>query len=121
LDEWNERRRQVAQRYLAAWQGVPGLILPFVPAFTEPAWHLFVVRHPQRDALQKHLREAGIGTLIHYPIPPHLSEAYQELDIQPGTFPLAEEFAATLLSLPIGPHLTEPEQSAVIECVCKFL
>ncbi|MCC6454881.1 MAG: DegT/DnrJ/EryC1/StrS family aminotransferase [Caldilineaceae bacterium] len=120
LDEWNERRRQVARRYLAAWQGIPGLILPFVSAFAEPAWHLFVVRHPQRDALQKHLREADIGTLIHYPIPPHLSEAYQEMNFQPGTFPLAEEFAASLLSLPIGPHLTEPEQSAVIESVCQF-
>jgi dTDP-4-amino-4,6-dideoxygalactose transaminase len=103
------------------WQEIPGLILPFVPAFAEPAWHLFVVRHARRDALQQQLREAGIGTLIHYPIPPHLSEAYQEMNFQPGTFPLAEEFATSLLSLPIGPHLTEPEQAAVIGSVCQFL
>jgi len=76
LDEWNERRRQVAARYLQELSGQQKLALPHLPAWAEPVWHLFVVRHGQRDALQKALTQAGVGTMIHYPIPPHLQPAY---------------------------------------------
>ena len=75
LDEWNSRRADIAARYTAALRDA-GLILPAVPAWAEPIWHLYVVQHPQRDRLQKFLRRGGIGTLIHYPIPPHLQQAY---------------------------------------------
>ena len=77
LDEWNERRRAVAARYLERLAGVDGLDLPEVPDWAEPVWHLFVVRHPQpRRAAAARSREAGVDTIIHYPIPPHLTGAY---------------------------------------------
>ena len=104
LDEWNNRRRAVAARYLAELRGAANLTLPVVPAWAEPVWHLFVVRHPQRDGLQRKLTEADIGTLIHYPVPPHLSGAYLEAGIRRGTLPLAETIAETVLSLPIRSH-----------------
>jgi len=105
LDEWNARRRALAAQYLEALRDIPDLTLPYVPEWAEPVWHLFVVQHPQRDALQKHLVGAGIGTLIHYPIPPHLSDAYADEGWVAGDFPITEIMAGRTLSLPIGPHL----------------
>jgi dTDP-4-amino-4,6-dideoxygalactose transaminase len=117
LDDWNARRRQIAARYLEALRGVPGLILPQVPDWAEPVWHLFVVRHPERDRLQQKLAESGIGTLIHYPVPPHLSGAYAERGWKRGALPIAESLADTVLSLPMGPHLTENACRYVIKTV----
>jgi dTDP-3-amino-3,4,6-trideoxy-alpha-D-glucose transaminase len=114
LDEWNTRRVAFAARYLAQLREVAGLTLPQVPAWAGPIWHLFVVRTPRRDALQQHLATHGVGTLIHYPIPPHLSGAYRDAGWQRGDFPLTEKLAAEVLSLPIGPHLTAEQ----IDCVC---
>jgi dTDP-4-amino-4,6-dideoxygalactose transaminase len=116
LDEWNDRRRAVAKKYLHHLAALPELILPSVPDWAEPVWHLFVVRHPQRDALQKELGKAGIGTLIHYPIPPHRSNAYVA-EFAGARFPLAERMAETVLSLPMGPHLDEPGRSGVINAM----
>ncbi len=110
LDEWNGRRRVIAENYLAKLQGAPGLTLPTVPLWADPVWHLFVVRHAKRDLLQARLTEAGVGTLIHYPVPPHLSGAYAPEGYSKGAFPFAEDSANTVLSLPIGPHLA-PEQA----------
>jgi len=90
-----------------------------VPAWAGPIWHLFVVRTPRRDALQQHLAAHGIGTLIHYPIPPHLSGAYRDGGWQRGDFPLAEKLAAEVLSLPIGPHLTAEQIDYVCAAVRK--
>lgn len=104
LDEWNARRAGIAARYSHELAG-KGLILPAVPAWAEPVWHLYVVRHPQRDNLQKSLHAAGIGTLIHYPIPPHLQQAYANLGFAEGRFPIAETLANQVLSLPLGPQL----------------
>lgn len=118
LDEWNDRRRAVAMGYLEHLAAVPGLILPSVPDWAEPVWHLFVVRHPQRDALQKKLGEAGIGTLIHYPIPPYVSEAYA-CEFEGVACPLAERLADTVLSLPMGPHLSTSEQKSVIRSILQ--
>jgi dTDP-4-amino-4,6-dideoxygalactose transaminase len=109
LDEWNDRRKLVADAYLSALGASPGLTLPVVPDWAEPVWHLFVVRNPRRDTLQEQLTEAGVGTLIHYPVPPHLSGAYAEGKWAPGSFPIAESLADTVLSLPMGPHLTEAQ------------
>lgn len=117
LDEWNARRRAVASRYLTALSSVPALELPFVPQYAEPVWHIFAVRHPRRDSLQSSLTEAGIGTLVHYPIPPHLSGAYSSAGYKPGDFPISEETAKTELSLPIGPHLSPAQQDSVIQAV----
>jgi dTDP-4-amino-4,6-dideoxygalactose transaminase len=118
LEEWNARRASVAQRYLRELRGVAGLVLPQVPADVVPSWHLFVVRHPRRDALRQHLDDAGIGTLIHYPIPPHLSKAYG--DARWPALPITEELARTVLSLPIGPHMTEEQASSVIDALQRF-
>jgi dTDP-4-amino-4,6-dideoxygalactose transaminase len=78
LDEWNARRAEVAEYYMANLTGASDLVLPHVLEQTNPAWHLFVVRHLQRDDLQKYLESESVGTVIHYPIPPHQSDAYQE-------------------------------------------
>lgn len=75
LDEWNARRQAIAKQYLSQLDAT-ALVLPYVPHWAEPVWHLFVVRSQQRDALQKQLGTAGIGTMIHYPIPPHKQPAY---------------------------------------------
>lgn len=105
LNEWNGRRRDVASRYLAELRGTHGLTLPFVPDWAEAVWHLFVVRCLKRDALQQKLAMAGIGTLVHYPVPPHLSGAYAGSGWARGRFPVSENLANTVLSLPIGPHV----------------
>ncbi len=117
LDQWNQRRAVVAQRYLQEMKPAAGLVLPFVPTWAEPVWHLFVIRHPNRDALQQKLNAAGIGTLIHYPVPAHLSGAYADAGWKRGDFPLAETSADTVLSLPIGPHVSAKQAGMVIEAV----
>ena len=104
LDEWTERRRALASDYTLGL-AESGLILPHVPDWAEPAWHLYVVRTPDRDRLQGRLSEAGISTLIHYPIPPHMQKAYADMEIIPEALPLALDLASEVLSLPIGPQL----------------
>lgn len=116
LDDWNARRRAIAARYLDGLRDA-GVALPEVPDWAEPAWHLFVVRSERRDALQAHLGEAGIGTLIHYPLPPHRQQAYAELGFSADAFPIANRLADQLLSLPIGPHQPEAATAAVIDAV----
>lgn len=116
LDQWNETRRTIAARYLSGLADT-GLTLPFVPAWAEPVWHLFVVRHPQRDRLQKSLGEAGIGAMIHYPIPPHLQPAYADLNYHEGDFPVSERMAKEVLSLPVGPHLDNSQVLHIIQTI----
>lgn len=106
LDEWNDRRRAVAARYHDKLAGIPGLGLPRAPQWAEPVWHLYVVRTERRAELVAALDKAGIGSLIHYPIPPHLQQAYADLGQPRGSYPLAEKLAETVLSLPIGPHVS---------------
>jgi dTDP-4-amino-4,6-dideoxygalactose transaminase len=113
LDEWNARRSVIADRYLQGLSGA-GLILPLVPDWADPVWHLFVVRHPQRVELQKELADAGIGTLIHYPIPPHEQQAYSELGFPADAFPIASRMASEVLSLPMGPQLQVSQVEDVI-------
>jgi len=108
LDAWNEHRRMVAARYDDRLSGIAGLDLPRAPQWAEPVWHLYVVRTERRAALIAALDRAGIGSLIHYPIPPHLQQAYADLGLAKGSFPLAEKLADTVLSLPMGAHL-KPE------------
>jgi dTDP-4-amino-4,6-dideoxygalactose transaminase len=115
LDEWNNRRRMVAARYLNAFRQTPDLTLPHVPEWAEPVRHLFVVRTPKRDTLQKKLSAAGVGTLIHYPVPPHLSGAYADGNWKRGMFPIVENLADLVLSLPLGPHLSAEETDYVVE------
>lgn len=116
LDAWNARRAEIAALYLRELADC-GVVLPQVPDWAQPVWHLFVIRHPQRDALQQRLAQAGIQTLIHYPIPPHRQQAYAGLGLAEGALPIAERLAAEVLSLPIGPHLSGAQAEQVVAAV----
>jgi dTDP-4-amino-4,6-dideoxygalactose transaminase len=116
LDDWNARRSTIAARYQQGLAGC-GLTLPQVPAWADPVWHLYVVQHPQRDALQLALTDAGVGTLIHYPIPPHLQQAYAEAGWARGAFPLAERMADQVFSLPIGPAMDMAAVEGALQAV----
>jgi dTDP-4-amino-4,6-dideoxygalactose transaminase len=116
LDEWNERRRAIAAFYDKALEG-SGLTLPHVPDWAQPVWHLYVVQSPDRDRLAARLGEAGVQTLIHYPIPPHRQRAYADLGLGEGSLPIAERLASSVLSLPIGPHLAMSDAERVADAV----
>jgi len=113
LDEWTERRRAVAAAYTKGLVE-SDVILPHVPDWADPAWHLYVVRTSDRDALQGHMTKAGVGTLIHYPIPPHMQQAYAGLELAPDTLPLADTLTSEVLSLPMGPHLSDMDVNNVV-------
>lgn len=119
LDEWNGRRVRIAARYTQALADT-SLVLPAVTPDAEPVWHLYVIRHPQRDRIQKLLQEKGVATLIHYPIPPHLQAAYAA-GFRRGQFPIAERMASQLLSLPIGPQLSDEAVEVVISAMKSAL
>ena len=113
LDGWNARRSTIAARYQQGLAGC-GLTLPHVPDWADPVWHLYVVQHPQRDALQTALTDAGVGSLIHYPIPPHLQQAFSDLGLGKGSFPIAERIHNQVLSLPMSPSMTMEQANQVI-------
>lgn len=121
LAHWTQQRRQLAAWYGKHLAGIADLRLPTVVAGAEPVWHLYVVHTPHREALRQHLATAGIETLVHYPIPPHLQPAYKALGIPAGTLPLAEELAATCLSLPLWPGMTEERVADVAIAITSFL
>lgn len=112
LDEEIESRREVAEYYLAHIKN-RNIQLPSVSDRERHVWHLFVVRSAQRDALQKHLAEQGVQTLIHYPVPPHQQQAYKAFSNI--SLPMTQEIHRSVLSLPMGPHLTMEQASQVIE------
>ena len=116
LDDWNARRARVANAYLDGLNG-PDLILPEIAAGANTSWHLFVLRHPRRDALAQKLSDAGVQTLVHYPIPPHAQKAYADLGLSDQNLPLAARLAGEVISLPIGPHLSSAQVSHVIQAV----
>jgi dTDP-4-amino-4,6-dideoxygalactose transaminase len=116
LDRVTNERRVIAMKYLQALQGLP-LVLPHVPEWAAPAWHLFVVRHPDRDRLQARLAERGIGTLVHYPVPPHRQPAYAEFGWTKGSFRIAEKIHSEVLSLPLWPGMSCEQVNRVIEVV----
>jgi dTDP-4-amino-4,6-dideoxygalactose transaminase len=113
LDTWTQRRTEVADRYQESLTGC-GLVLPRAPEWAECSWHLYVVRSTDREALQAKLSQVGIGSLIHYPIPPHMQDAYAQLSLPPDALPLARQLAAEVVSLPIGPQLSHAQQDIVI-------
>ncbi len=115
LDDWNARRQRVAAAYLAELPTIrPDWILPQVPQWAAPCWHLFVVRVANREKVQSELASHAVDSLIHYPIPPHLQAAYRELGYRPSDFPLAERLADEVLSLPMGPHLNQSDVLAAL-------
>nr|WP_317175174.1 DegT/DnrJ/EryC1/StrS family aminotransferase [Hymenobacter qilianensis] len=120
LQDWTQQRRTVAALYNQHLAGVGDLILPVTAVGATHVYHLYVVRTTHRDRLQHYLQEQGIGTLIHYPVPPHLQRAYTHLGIQEGAYPIAEELAKTSLSLPMWPGMRQEEVTAVVEGIRSF-
>lgn len=118
LTGWTAQRQTIAGWYNKHLATVKGIILPSVAQHASHVYHLYVIRTQKRDELQRHLAENGIGTLIHYPIPPHLQQAYTSLDYKKGDFPIAEELAETSLSLPLWPGMSK-EQVLYIAKVIK--
>ncbi len=119
LDEWNARRARVARMYLEGLSGA-GLLLPEVAEGAEPVWHLFAVRSRRRNELQRFLKSAGINTLVHYPVAPHLQKAYQDEGIAEGAYPITEAIHREVLSLPMGPHLSDEDAARVVEAAHGF-
>ncbi len=120
LDEWNSRRAAIAAAYQQGLDGVDGIVTPGTAADCQPVWHLYVIQCERRDELQEYLRKAGIGTLIHYPVPPHLSGAYRGESFDPESVRNAELVAGRVLSLPIGPHQTDKQTEYVVEMIRAF-
>jgi dTDP-4-amino-4,6-dideoxygalactose transaminase len=117
LSEWNRQRREKAEIYQKVLSSVDGLILPFEPSWARAVYHLYVIRVQDRQDLQDHLKEAGIGTGIHYPIPLHLQKAYRALGYDKGDFQVTEKIAPEILSLPMYPQLTRDQQEAIFMVV----
>lgn len=117
LESDNLYRARIAEQYSTALRGLSGLMLPKQLDGCGHVWHLYVVRHQRRDTLVRELSGLGIGTMIHYPIPPHLQPAYSELKRTSSGFPLAEAIHEQVLSLPIGPTISSTQVEQVIEAV----
>ena len=117
LDTWNERRRQIAEKYRAAFAGLPGLRLLPSHAWAEPIWHIFPVFHEKRDALRDALERHGVSTGVHYPTPVHLQPAYAHLGLARGALPQSERIASEEVSLPMFAELADGQVEEVIRAV----
>lgn len=120
LNEFTKQRQEIASWYDESLKGLDEMILPVTHTDASHVYHLYVIRTQRRDKLKSYLAEKGIGTLIHYPIPPHLQEAYKDLGFKKGDFPIAEELAETSLSLPLWPGMTESQVLEVSNTIRKF-
>jgi len=120
LEKWTAVRQELAREYDEKLAGIPGLVLPSVAPGATHVYHVYVIRTKRRDALQEYLQKQGIGTLIHYPVPPHLQKAYVGLGYKEGDFPIAEEIARTALSLPLWPGMTSVEMNKIISSIVDF-
>lgn len=116
LDAWTERRRSTAAAFASGLKD-SAVVLPATPKWADPAWHLFVIRSDARNALQRRLSADGVGTLIHYPIPPHMQLAYRALGFSEQDLPVAKRLSDEVLSLPMGPQLSGPDVDRVIDAV----
>jgi dTDP-4-amino-4,6-dideoxygalactose transaminase len=121
LPEWNRQRREKAEIYHELLSSAEGLVLPFEPTWARAVYHLYVIRVQDRQEFQDRLKEADIGTGIHYPIPLHLQNAYRSLGYGKGDFPVTEKVAPDIVSLPMYPQLTNVEQEAVVRTVKECL
>ena len=119
LDELTEEKRLICEKYLKELKN-DKIVLPRIREGATHIWHQFVIKSAYRDELIEYLNGRGIGTIIHYPIPPHLSEAYQYLKMKEGDLPITEEYARTVLSIPLYNGMTKEEQDYVIQCINEF-
>jgi dTDP-4-amino-4,6-dideoxygalactose transaminase len=120
LYDWTIERQQIAAWYDEALKGTGDLILPSIAAGATHVYHLYVIRSGKRNELQEHLNKNEIGTLIHYPVPSHLQQAYADMNYVKGDFPLAEKMADTVLSLPLWPGMQQQQVAQVADCIKKF-
>lgn len=121
LAKWNAQRRELAVSYNQMLSDVDGVICPQEPSWSRAVYHLYVIRTADRDGMIAHLKDAGIGTGIHYPVPLHLQQAYRSFGYQPGDFPVTERAAAEIVSLPMFPQLTTEQQVRVVGDIRNFL
>jgi len=121
LAKWNEQRRDRAVDYTRLLAGNEALTLPHEPSWSRAVYHLYVIRTNDREGMMYHLKEAGVATGIHYPIPLHLQKAYASLNYGEGAFPVAERVATEIISLPMFPQLTDGQQARVVEAVLAFV
>jgi dTDP-4-amino-4,6-dideoxygalactose transaminase len=119
LTHWTNQRKEAGALYNTMLEGIGDLILPYIHPDSTHVYHLYVVRTKQRAALQKHLSDSGVGTLIHYPLPPHLQKAYKDLNYRTGDFPIAEEISDTCISLPLWPGITHEQIEIVTKAIRK--
>jgi len=119
LDKWNNRRREIANIYS---QGIinPRVTKPSEMPYEKHVYHLYVIRHPDRDGLKNYLEKEGVKTMIHYPIPIHLQEAYKDLNYKESSFPVAEKFAKEIISLPVFPQLKDEEVKRIVEVINNY-
>jgi dTDP-4-amino-4,6-dideoxygalactose transaminase len=120
LQSWNDRRNSIASIYNNEFKDLP-ITIPFIKSHNKSAWHLYCIRHLSRDNLRRDLLSMGVETLIHYPIPPHMQQAYKFLNYSDDSFELANIISSELLSLPIGPAMSDDEVFYVVDCVKKIL
>jgi dTDP-4-amino-4,6-dideoxygalactose transaminase len=120
LDQWNNRRITIAKHYDQELMSVKEIVIPVVPQWSSPVYHLYVIRVNNRDNLKSHLQENGIETALHYPIPLHLQKAYERLGYSKGSFPVSEKCADTILSLPLHPWLNDDDIQYIIEKIKEF-
>lgn len=119
LDEWNEQRNKIAGKYLAGIKN-PLIILPTVKDYASHVWHIFAIRVEDRDSFVKYLDNYGIQTIIHYPIPIHLQDSYQELGLNQGDLPICEKISSQVVSIPMYYGLTNEEVDYVIETINNY-
>lgn len=119
IQEISQEKKKIAERYLEKLDNME-IVLPKIRKGSDSVWHQFVIRCSRRDSLIDYLNKKGVGTIIHYPIPPHLSEAYQYLEIDKGSLPITEQYAGEVLSIPMYTGMTEEEQRYVIENLNTF-
>ena len=120
LAQWNAERNTIAEGYNEGLSSIKNISIPQLAEGATSNYHLYVIRTEMRDALAEHLKKNAIGSLIHYPVPPHLQEAYRELGYKKGDFPLAENIAETCLSLPIYPGMKKEQLDSIVNCIGEF-
>jgi len=120
IEELTKEREMICSRYLKELNN-PNIELPTIREMATSVWHQFVIKTDRRDELIEYLGEKEVGTIIHYPIPPHLSEAYSYLGFSEGYLPITEKYADSVLSIPLYNGMTEEEQSYVIEAINQFI
>jgi len=120
LAKWNAQRRQHAAQYNGLLADFDGVICPYEPSWSRSVYHLYVIRTSDRDGLMRHLKDAGIGTGIHYPVPLHMQSAYAGLNYQIDDFPVASRVATEIVSLPMFPQLIAEQQKRVAEAIRSF-